>query len=408
MDDWDVELRSSDRSSHRRVRIAGNDHRIGGLPSQQWLEAQQDAGRLLGVAPRTDSQEVVGLRQIEVVEEGVREGLVVMLARVDERLVGRPASASAAIVGAIFMKFGRAPTTWTILIEATRLGRTSLFKPHPRMSAGSASPHGQSPPGYRLRSPVARRRRAPTTLPSCGRALGRVCSGGARLAVPLEPQDRGADEQRLRRERVQPAAESSSASASSSTSPPRSRPGRPRRREIAEGRKATTSEAMRQAPVADLRRRRPARLSPSACRERPEDDEARNGDRRDPEQPVERGVQHEVDAAPPSATAAIGHAPGAARGGSGRAGRAARSRSAQADQAGLGQRARLPGVRVGDVLVDRTGAEPRHAEAPGPHALDRVVLERVPGDAPVVVPVGDAGAEVRCVGAGAEVSSPRS
>ena len=58
-----------------------------------------------------------GSGRSELAEEDVGHPRVVVLAGVDDALRRRRAAASARMTGAAFMKFGRAPTTWT-----TRLG----------------------------------------------------------------------------------------------------------------------------------------------------------------------------------------------------------------------------------------------------------------------------------------------
>ena len=61
--------------------------------------------------PEPDAQVDVGVGQVEVAEDGVGQLDVVVLARVDERLLDAGEPSSAASTGAAFMKFGRAPTT---------------------------------------------------------------------------------------------------------------------------------------------------------------------------------------------------------------------------------------------------------------------------------------------------------
>ena len=81
------------------------------------LEGLHDLGGLHGVrCRRADAQVDVRLGNAELAEEQVAHPLVVVLAGVDQHRLDRPCVPRyASISGAIFMKFGRAPTTLMIL-----------------------------------------------------------------------------------------------------------------------------------------------------------------------------------------------------------------------------------------------------------------------------------------------------
>src|SRR5690348_13247376 len=82
--DRDLHLHGGERSGQRRVDVAGNHDECGLLLEEDALDADECAGRLLGMRSRTDAEEDVGLRQAELLEEDVGHLRVVVLARMDE------------------------------------------------------------------------------------------------------------------------------------------------------------------------------------------------------------------------------------------------------------------------------------------------------------------------------------
>ena len=68
---------------------------------------------LLRVRAGADAEDVVRLADAELLEEDLRHRVVVVLAGVDEHVLEarRAAGAARARTGAVFMKFGRVPTT---------------------------------------------------------------------------------------------------------------------------------------------------------------------------------------------------------------------------------------------------------------------------------------------------------
>lgn len=75
------------RGGHRRVHVPRNEHEIGLLALEHRLQRGHHAGRLLGVRARANAKEVVGSRHLEVLEEGVGEAAVIVLARMDKALI---------------------------------------------------------------------------------------------------------------------------------------------------------------------------------------------------------------------------------------------------------------------------------------------------------------------------------
>jgi len=87
VNDREVELDRGKRRSERRVDVAGDEDQVGALGGQDRLESEDHASGLLSVAARAHLQEEVGLGQRQVLEEGVRQPAVVVLAGVDQPLL---------------------------------------------------------------------------------------------------------------------------------------------------------------------------------------------------------------------------------------------------------------------------------------------------------------------------------
>ena len=84
----DAGLRSCERARERRVRVAVDQHQRRPLAMEQRLERRQHARDLLGVAAAAEVEPMLGPRQLQLVEEDLRQRRVVVLARVDHDLVG--------------------------------------------------------------------------------------------------------------------------------------------------------------------------------------------------------------------------------------------------------------------------------------------------------------------------------
>ena len=86
--DRDAELHRGQGGGEGRVDVAGHDHQVGPVVDQERLEALHHPGGLLGVGAGPDLEHVVRLGDPELLEEDLRHHPVVMLSRVDDRLVG--------------------------------------------------------------------------------------------------------------------------------------------------------------------------------------------------------------------------------------------------------------------------------------------------------------------------------
>ena len=80
----DVQLGRGQRRRQGGVDVARDQDQVGGMLEQVGLDAGQRGRRLLGVGPRADAEVGVGLAHPEPLDEPAREGLVVVLARVQE------------------------------------------------------------------------------------------------------------------------------------------------------------------------------------------------------------------------------------------------------------------------------------------------------------------------------------
>ena len=84
MSDGDVQLGRGQRRRQGGVDVTGDQHQVGGMLQQVGLDSGERGGRLLGVAARADAEVGVGLAHLEALDEPAGEGLVVVLARVQE------------------------------------------------------------------------------------------------------------------------------------------------------------------------------------------------------------------------------------------------------------------------------------------------------------------------------------
>src|SRR5262249_52974105 len=78
------EFLGDDTACKGRIHISDDDHNIWLFGLAELLKGDHDAGRLLGVATRTDALIHVRTPDLQDVEKGTAHLLVVMLARMDE------------------------------------------------------------------------------------------------------------------------------------------------------------------------------------------------------------------------------------------------------------------------------------------------------------------------------------
>ncbi len=86
MRDRNAELRGGQRGGERGVDIAGDNHGAGLKLGEYCLQALQRARGLHGVRAGTDAEQIVGLRQAELLEEDRRHLGVIMLTRVHQNV----------------------------------------------------------------------------------------------------------------------------------------------------------------------------------------------------------------------------------------------------------------------------------------------------------------------------------
>ena len=82
----DEQLRGHQRCGHRRVHIPVDEHDIGPQLHEQRLEPNHHLSGLNTVRSRPDAQARVGWRQFQLLKENVGHQLVVVLARMNQRL----------------------------------------------------------------------------------------------------------------------------------------------------------------------------------------------------------------------------------------------------------------------------------------------------------------------------------
>ena len=87
--DGDAGLHRGERAGERRVGVAVDEQRVGSDVGDQRLERGEHARGLRGVRAAADAEQVLGRRQLELVEEDLRQLGVVVLAGVDGDLLVR-------------------------------------------------------------------------------------------------------------------------------------------------------------------------------------------------------------------------------------------------------------------------------------------------------------------------------
>ena len=108
-------LGGNDRRGHCGVHVAYNDNPVSRMLEQNLFKGDHHSSCLLRVRTRAHFEVYIGSRNLQVIEKRVAHRLVVMLSGMDEQGLdssGRRRISS--ITGAIFIKFGRAPTTLII------------------------------------------------------------------------------------------------------------------------------------------------------------------------------------------------------------------------------------------------------------------------------------------------------
>jgi hypothetical protein len=85
--DRQVQLGRSQGSGQRRVRVAIDEHRVGALGQEDWLEGDEHPGRRPGLASPADSQAMVRASEAELGEERAGHLFVPVLPGVDEDLL---------------------------------------------------------------------------------------------------------------------------------------------------------------------------------------------------------------------------------------------------------------------------------------------------------------------------------
>ena len=83
--DRDQQLLGRQAARHGRVHVAEDDHEVGLLRQEHLLELDHDPGRLLRVGAGAGAEEMVRLRQLQVLEERLGHHVIVMLTRVDDQ-----------------------------------------------------------------------------------------------------------------------------------------------------------------------------------------------------------------------------------------------------------------------------------------------------------------------------------
>jgi hypothetical protein len=86
MRDGQIELGGDQRRGERRIDVTDDDDEVRPLVGEDRLEAEHHRRGLGRVAAAADAEIPIGLRQAQLVEEDPRQGVVVVLAGVDEPL----------------------------------------------------------------------------------------------------------------------------------------------------------------------------------------------------------------------------------------------------------------------------------------------------------------------------------
>jgi hypothetical protein len=126
----DAQLRGNKRTRDCRVHIPNDQNMAGLLFEAYWLESRHDLGCLHGMRSRSDLEVDIGRRDPELLEKESGQLTIVVLAGMNEELLkpfpGVRTVPYASMIGPIFMKFGRAPTTFRILMRMSPLERFPL------------------------------------------------------------------------------------------------------------------------------------------------------------------------------------------------------------------------------------------------------------------------------------------
>ena len=103
-------LTATSAHAERRIHVADDQDDVGGMLVERLVERGHDARGLHGVAGGADFEMEVGMRHLKIAKELRRHMVVVVLPGVDEsqRRSAGP-SCAAWMMGATFMKLGRAP-----------------------------------------------------------------------------------------------------------------------------------------------------------------------------------------------------------------------------------------------------------------------------------------------------------
>ncbi len=80
------ELHRDQHDGQRGVHIAGHDHEVGALGLEHRLDALHHACGLHGMGARTDTENMIGNRKFELLDESVGHRPVVVLAGVDDHM----------------------------------------------------------------------------------------------------------------------------------------------------------------------------------------------------------------------------------------------------------------------------------------------------------------------------------
>ena len=107
--DLDAALHRDERARERRIHVADDEHDVGGMFVERFVERGHDARGLHGVAGRADFEVQVGLGNLQIAEELRRHVVVVVLPGVHQSQLDVRDVRAAWMMGATFMKFGRAP-----------------------------------------------------------------------------------------------------------------------------------------------------------------------------------------------------------------------------------------------------------------------------------------------------------
>ena len=119
MGHFDGQLGRDQGAGHGRIHIAHNDDPIRLFLKTYFFKPHHDFCGLHGMRPGTDLQIHIRIGDVQIPEESVRHLHIVVLSGMNQKSIKTGAAIFlkllclriACISGAIFMKFGRAPTT---------------------------------------------------------------------------------------------------------------------------------------------------------------------------------------------------------------------------------------------------------------------------------------------------------